>query len=180
VKNLKWPFLILLILFSVNTAYSQGPKFELLKTEVITFNSVLDSQKFVLNILLPVDYAETKKKYPVLYVTDGQWCFNSAVVAYGDQNYDGLVPDLIIVGITWTDNYWTRRLRDLTPTPAHLDWAPNSGNASKFLAVIKNEIIKLIESKYRIEKSDKALYGISAGGTFAIYTLFHVPTLFNR
>ncbi len=97
---------------------------------------------------------------------------------YGGQHYDGLVPDLIIVGIKWTDNYGTRRERDFTPT--RVDGEPNSGNAPKFLSVIKNEVINLIDSAYRTEKNDRALYGTSLGGLFAIYTLFHAPSLFNR
>ena len=172
-------FVGLLLFFScINTAYSQKPKVELAGTEVIKFTSAIDSQQYVLYINLPDNYAKTNKKYPVLYVTDGQWFFASMYVGYGGQHYDGFIPDLITVGITWPDNYDASRKRDFTPN--HIDGIPNSGNAANFLAVIKNEIITLIDSTYRVDENDKALYGTSLGGLFAIYTLFHQPSLFNR
>jgi len=174
----KWFPGLLLFFFYISTAYSQKPKVELAGTEVLKFTSVIDSQQYVLYINLPDNYSKTNKKYPVLYVTDGQWFFPSMYVGYGGQHYDGFVPGLITVGITWPDNYDASRKRDFTPN--HVDGIPNSGNAPKFLAVIKNEIIKLIDSTYRVEENDRALYGTSLGGLFAIYTLFHEPSLFNR
>lgn len=176
--TLRWLITVLLYFFCINAAYSQRPKVELAGTEVIKFTSSIDSQQYILYINLPDNYAKTNKKYPVLYVTDGQWFFASMYVGYGGQHYDGLVPDLITVGITWPDNYDASRRRDFTPNP--MPGMPGSGNAPKFLAVIKTEVMKLIDSTYRIQENDKALYGTSLGGLFAIYTLFHEPTLFNR
>jgi hypothetical protein len=46
--------------------------------------------------------------------------------------------------------------------------------------VIKNEIIPYIDSIYPADKTNRALCGGSFGGLFALYTLFHEPTLFNR
>jgi predicted alpha/beta superfamily hydrolase len=177
-QNVKWLIVILLVSSFAYTATSQKPKVELAGTEVLKFTSSIDSQEYVLYINLPENYAKTNKKYPVLYVTDGQWFFASMYVGYGGQHYDGFLPDLITVGITWPDNYDASRKRDFTPDP--VEGIPNSGNAPKFLAVIKNEIIKLVTANYRVEENDKALYGTSLGGVFAIYTLFHEPSLFNR
>ncbi len=176
--SLKWLIGLFLFFFCTDTAKSQKPKVELPGTEVLKFTSAIDNQQYVLYVNLPDNYSRTNKKYPVLYVMDGQWFFASMYVGYGSLHYDGFVPDLITVGITWPDNYDASRQRDFTPNP--MEGIPNSGNASKFLSVIKNEIIKLIESTYRVEENDKALYGASLGGLFAIYTLFHEPSLFNR
>jgi hypothetical protein len=177
-KTLKWFIPLILFFCCIGAANSQKTQVELPGTEVLKFTSAIDSLPYVLYINLPTDYAKTTKKYPVLYVTDGQWFFASMYVGYGGQHYDGFVPDLITVGITWPDNYDASRFRDFTPN--RIEGMPNSGNASRFLSVIKNEVIKLIDSTYRVDQSDKALYGTSLGGLFAVYTLFHEPTLFNR
>ena len=62
-------------------------------------------------------------------------------IAYYGQKYDGFLPDLIIVGITWTGEYDANRARDFTPT--HIESFPISGNASKFLSVVKNELLRI-------------------------------------
>src|SRR6478609_5024349 len=154
------------LLFSINTSYSQITKVETPGPSGIKFKSAIDSQEYVLYVQLPDNYAKSDKKYPVLYVTDGQWFFQSVLQAYYGHHYDGFVPDLIVVGITWTDNYEANRGRDFTPT--HLESFSTSGNAAKFLAVIKNEITRYIDSTYRTDKKDKALYGTSLGGLFAV------------
>jgi len=178
-NNLKWAIGYLCIFLCSNQAYSQSQQVVLTGTQVLKFQSKIDSEQYVLDIRLPDNYTKTNKKYPVLYVTDAQWAFSSMYVGYRGQHGDGLVPDLIIVGITWTDSYDTRRERDFTPT-TRIDEDPNTGNAPKFLSVIKNEIIHLIDSNYRTEKNDRALFGASLGGLFTVYTLFHEPALFNR
>jgi predicted alpha/beta superfamily hydrolase len=177
-NTIKHVTVVLSFLFSVTTAYSQITIVETPGPSGIKFKSAIDSQEYVLYIQLPEGYANSNKKYPVVYVTDGQWCFNSVLQAYNGYRYDGMVPDLIIVGITWTGDYESSRGRDFTPT--HIESFPTSGNAPKFLAVIKNEITRYIDSTYRTEKNEKALYGASLGGLFAVYTLFHEPALFNR
>jgi len=177
-NTIKRDALFLLFLFSIHLAFSQITKVETPGPSGIKFKSAIDSQEYVAYIQLPDGYAKSNKKYPVVYVTDGQWFFNSVLQAYYGHHYDGFVPDLIIVGITWTGEYDANRGRDFTPT--RLESFPTSGNASKFLSVIKNEIIPYIDSTYRTDKNEKALYGTSLGGLFAIYTLFHEPTLFNR
>ena len=178
-NNLKLAIGYVCFFLCSNQAYSQSQQVVLPGTRVIEFQSKIDSQQYVIDIKLPDNYTKTNKNYPVLYVTDAQWSFSSMYVGYRGQHGDGFVPDLIIVGITWTDSYQTRRERDFTPTNRN-DEYPNTGNAPKFLSVIKNEIIHLIDSSYRTEKGDRALYGASLGGLFAIYTLFHEPALFNR
>lgn len=177
-QNLKCWFGLLSFFLCVNLANSQKPKVELEGTEIFEFTSSIDSQQYVLCIRLPYDSVKPTKKYPVVYLTDGQYAFTPFYAGYGSLRYDGFIPDVIIVGIAFSDNYVASRERDLTPTAVKN--IPNSGNAPKFLSVIKNEIIKYIDSTYPTDTNDRALYGGSLGGLFAIYALFHEPTLFNR
>jgi hypothetical protein len=85
---------------------------------------------------------------------------------------------MIFVGIAWPGNYFENRNRDFTPTHTSIDSV--SGGAQKFLEVIKDEIIKKIDSAYRTDKTKNGLLGTSSGGLFVLYTLFTEPSLFNR
>jgi predicted alpha/beta superfamily hydrolase len=112
---------------------------------------------------------------------DSQWDFPLLTALYGEQYYDGFLPELIIVGITWGGEHPkpdSLGARDYTPTNQPL--LPQSGGADKFLSVIKDEVFPLIESTYRVDTNDKTLIGCSLGGLFTMYTLFTHPNMFNR
>jgi predicted alpha/beta superfamily hydrolase len=176
-RSIKFAVLLLLLVHS-HSAKSQVAKVELAGTQVLNLTSSIDSLHYVLYINLPENYASTNKKYPVLFVTDAQWLFPAIYAGYGSMHYDGFLPDLITVGITWPDDYNGSRNRDFSPNP--VEGIPNSGNANRFLTIIKKDIIKLITSTYRVDEHDMALFGTSLGGVFALFTLFHEPSLFKR
>ena len=144
-------------------------------------SSIVNGQEYVLQISLPAGYDTTDKKYPVVYLMDSQWDFPLLTALYGQQYYDGFVPEMIIVGITWGGNHPnpdSLRARDYTPTNEKR--LPQSGGADKFLSVIKNEVFPLVKKNYRVDENDKTLVGCSLGGLFTMYTLFTHPEMFNR
>jgi predicted alpha/beta superfamily hydrolase len=162
---------------------SEGPRptVPILGTELRTITSFIVGQEYELYINLPRGYQDTSKKFPVLYLLDGQWDFPLVNAVFGEQYYDGFVPALVTVGITWggkKPNYDSLRGRDLTPT--NIKQMPQSGNAPKFLSFIKNELIPFIESNYRVMSDDRTLVGSSLGGLFTLYTLFRETDLFSR
>jgi predicted alpha/beta superfamily hydrolase len=183
VTTMKQFFLLLmsaLIAVIVAAQNSKESKVELPNTQVLKFKSAINNHDYVLYISLPDSYSDTRKKYPVLYVLDAQWSFTFPSVRgiQAGLYYDGFIPEMIIVGITWPNDYDENRGRDFTPT--QVKGFPNSGSAPAFLGVIKNEIITLIDSGYRSDKNNNTLTGGSLGGLFELYTLFHEPALFNR
>lgn len=144
-------------------------------------SAIIVGQEYNLYINLPGNYGDTTKTFPVIYVLDAQWDFTLLNAIYGQQYYDGFMPSAVIVGITWggkNPNPDSLRARDFTPT--NVKYGPQSGNAPKFLAFIKNELIPFIESKYKVKKDDRTLMGSSLGGLFTLYALFHETHLFNR
>lgn len=154
---------------------------EVLGTQLLTLHSSIVGQDYDLYISLPRNYHDTTGRFPVLYLLDGQYDFPLVNGIYGDLYYDGFLPDLITVGITWGGehpNYDSLRTRDLTPTS--IKEVPYTGNAPKFLGFIKGELIPYIDSKYRTDKKDRALMGSSLGGLFTLYTMFHETDLFTR
>lgn len=157
------------------------PEVPIFGSQLLKITSSVVGRDYVLYVNLPRGYQDTGRTFPVIYLTDAQWDFPLAVALFGEQYYDGFVPAAIIVGITWggTDpNYDSLRAIDLTPTG--IQQVPHSGNAPKFLAFIKEELIPFIESKYRAAKNDRTLMGSSLGGLFTLYALFNETQLFHR
>jgi predicted alpha/beta superfamily hydrolase len=157
------------------------PRVTIPNTEVRTLKSSVTKRGYELYVFLPSGYAQSKgKKYPVLYVLDGQWDFQLLVSVYGGLLFDGFVPEMIIVGITYSGdspNYGALRSMDYTPTP--IASVPGSGDAPKFLAFFKQELIPFIEANYRADRSQRVLLGASSGGLFTLYALFTEPGLFR-
>ncbi len=113
--------------------------------------------------------ADTSKRYPVLYLLDGDAHFYATVgiiQQLSQANGNGVLPEMIVVGI---EN--TNRLRDLTPSSDHTK--PNP-----FVEFLSKELIPYIDSHYPTAPY-KLLSGHSLGGLTAIDILTNHTTLFN-
>ena len=177
---MKNTIVLVLITFYV-TAFAQYPRVDIPGSEIrkIT-SSIVTGQEYELQILLPGGYKTSNKKYPVIYLMDSQWDFPLVKSLYGQHYYDGFIPELIIVGVTWggaNPNPDSLRARDYTPTKeARL---PQSGGADKFLAFMKDELFPFIEKNYKADNNNRTLMGCSLGGLFALYTLFTHTDMFT-
>lgn len=181
---------LLFIFLYVQTVHAQENKsanvvlsplrVEIPGSQLQKITSAIVGQEYDLYIHLPRNYGSKDQKHPVLYLLDAQWDFPLVTAIFGQQFYDGFLPGLVIVGITWggkNPKHDSLRARDLTPNNA----APlrQSGGAPKFLAFIKQELIPFIESKYLVSQ-DRTLMGSSFGGLFTLYALFTETELFQR
>jgi predicted alpha/beta superfamily hydrolase len=189
-------FLMALALTKVQAQY---PAVTIPGSEVRKITSkIVAGQEYELHIMLPGGYKAADKKYPVVYLMDSQWDFSLVTGLYGQYYYDGFIPELIIVGVTWSGehaNYDSLRIRDYTPTKIatysinpKIDGMrflsssvamPQSGGADQFLAFMKQELFPFIESNYKADGKNRTLMGCSAGGVFTLYTLFTQPDLFT-
>lgn len=172
--------IILLTLAFVVTANAQYPKVDIPGSQVrkIT-SSIVAGQEYELHILLPGGYNNNTRKYPVVYVMDSQWDFPLVKSIYGQQYYDGFIPELIIVGVTWggiNPNPDSLRVRDYTPTN---DGRPQSGGADKFLSFMRNELFPFIETNYKADNTNRSIVGCSLGGLITMYALFSQPDMFS-
>ncbi len=142
-------------------------------------SSIVSGQEYELQIHLPAGYDNGTKTYPVVYLMDSQWDFPLVASIYGEQYYDGFIPELIVVGVTWggkNPNPDVLRARDYTPTN---DGRPiETGGADKFLDVLKTEVFPFIESHYRVN-GHRTLLGCSLGGLFTLYSLFTHNDMFT-
>ena len=157
------------------------PRVTIPDSEVRQLDSSVTGRSYDVYIHLPSGYAgSAEKKYPALYVLDGQWDFKLIVAIYGSLLFDEFMPETIIVGITYRgDNpdYSALRVKDYTPV-ADPEF-PGSGEGPKFLTFLKEELLPFIESNYRADSSQRVLMGSSFGGTFTLYTMFSEPALFR-
>lgn len=154
---------------------------EIPNTRTLGIHSAIVGQEYTLHIDLPANYGQSTEAYPVLYLLDGQWDFPLVSAIYGEQYFDGFIPGIITVGITWGGDYPDYdklRARDFTPSSP--DGSARWGNGAKFLAFIKGELIPFIDSKYRTIKGERTLMGSSLGGLFTLYAMYNETELFNR
>ena len=125
----------------------------------------------------------TQKRYPVVYLLDGDAHFSSVVgmiQQLSSVNGNTICPQMIVVGIPNTD-----RTRDLTPThvdadPPFMDSASSktSGGGEKFISFIEKELMPYIDAQYPTEPY-KMLIGHSFGGLTVMQTFVHHTSLFN-
>lgn len=113
--------------------------------------------------------AVPEKRYPVLYVLDGDAHFFSTVgiiQQLSQANGNGVLPEMIVVAIGNSN-----RLRDLVP-PDDLN------QTNPFVNFLSSELIPYIDKNYPTAPY-KVLVGHSLGGLTAIDMLTKSPELFN-
>jgi predicted alpha/beta superfamily hydrolase len=157
------------------------PKVTILGSEVRNIKSANTGRDYDLYIHLPSDYGKEKsKKYPVVYILDGQWDFKLMDSVLGGLAYDKFVPPMVLVGITYSGSdpdYDSLRAMDYTPVAGR---PKGSGDAEKFYAFVKDKVIPFAEQNYPADPKRRVLMGSSFGGLFTLYAMFKDPALFSR
>jgi predicted alpha/beta superfamily hydrolase len=168
--------IILLLLVYASLLHAQYPEVTISGSQVRTLTSnIVSGQEYKLDILLPAGYENSSKKYPVIYIMDSQWDFPLVSSIYGQQYYDGFIPEAILVGVTWggdNPNHGMLRARDYVP-------ANTDSGADLFLDFMKTELFPFIETHYKVDNTHRTLMGCSLGGLFTLYTLFTHTDMFT-
>lgn len=175
-KNFK---LAAMFLFIITTACSNFPKVD---KGINIFNFNKSDVSLEIEILLPEAYESSgTKAYPVLYLLDGYWYKDSIKGAYGNLRFDNMVPEIIIVSVSYPKhikNVVAQRMQDLTP--AYDSGFKFGGNASVMLDVITQQVIPFVERNYRIDKERVILTGHSLAGLFTLYSMYQTPKAFTH
>ena len=157
------------------------PRVTIADSEVRTMKSASTGRDYELYVHLPARYhLSGTETYPVLYILDGQGDFKLMDSVLGGLVYDGFVPELIMVGITYsgeTPDYNALRAMDYTPTPVRQ--LVGSGDGPRFLGFLKGELLPFIEASYRVDASRRALQGSSYAGLFTLHVMLTDPGLFR-
>lgn len=180
-------FLFVISILSHSCTSQQEEKTKLKYNEIVTKHTEIKQMfseevgdTFYIYIKLPKKYSSTNKRYPVLYLLDGDIDFNmaSSIVRY--LQYGKEVPEIIIVAPGYatmlSDNETNHRERDYTIS-ANKQFK-ESGGANSYLRFLKNELLPFIDSKYRTNEF-RVLNGYSLGGLFVINTFLESPEVFD-
>ncbi len=158
-----------------------NPPVTIANSEQFSLFSVNTQQEYKIYIHLPTSYSTHDTTYPVMYGLDADIGFGSAAEMSTLLPVRNEMPELILVGIAYgayPGQEGNNRTRDFTPT--NVPEYPYSGGAEKFLRFIRDELIPVIDTKYRTNPTDRTLSGASLGGLFSLYVLFEHPGIFNR
>lgn len=133
-------------------------------------------------IYLPQSYFKSKKKYPVLYMHDGQNLFHAkppranewAVDTLADSLIKAGLKEIIIVGI---DHGGADRLKEYNP----YDSEYGKGEGKAYAQFLVETLKPFIDSKYRTLKDVKntSIAGSSMGGLISMYAITEYPKVFG-
>lgn len=157
------------------------PAFEVERSEVHTIASRGLGRAYQVYVKLPPSYGdEPNRRYPVLYLTDGPYTFQVASgVTRVPYNHKRL-EEAILVGISYGsgEDPADNRRRDMTPWPDRK--APeSSGGAAAYLAFLKDEVMPLVEDRYRVDAKRRVLVGQSYGALFGAWVALNQPQVFS-
>ena len=136
---------------------------------------------------LPLGYeADAARRYPVLYMQDGQNLFDAATSFAGEWRMDetsdalaraGLIRQPIIVGVYNAGAY---RIDEYTPTRDAARRA--GGKALLYGRMLVEDLKPFIDATYRTlpEASDTGLGGSSLGGLVSLYLGLIHPSVFGK
>lgn len=133
-------------------------------------------------IYLPASYAGSKKKYPVLYMHDGQNIFDAAVAGFGewgvDEALDTLgndVGEMIVVGI---DHAGVKRVNEYSPYDME---KYGKGEGDLYVDFLAKTLKPFIDKHYRTKKDHEHTFtaGSSMGGLISFYAILKYPKVFG-
>ncbi len=129
-------------------------------------------------IYLPKDYASGQRRYPVVYMQDGQNVFDDATSFSGewgvDEYLDSTGTPCIVVAI---DHGGQQRLKEYNPYS--LDSL--TGEGKKYAAFLAKTLVPYIDKKFRTQTNakDRILAGSSMGGLISFFTALMYPDIFG-
>ncbi len=124
-------------------------------------------------VALPASYTwAAERRYPVLYLLDGQTHGAHAVASSGFLAAWGELPELIVVSV-----HSTVRVRDFTQTDWPQGWI-GGGGAANFTRFLMTELVPRVEREYRAAPF-RILAGHSASGQYVLHQLATEPAGFR-
>ena len=145
------------------------------------YSPQLDNERDLL-VSLPGGYSARDRRYPVIYMHDGQNLFDPATsfsgswnvdVAMAEVSLDGL--DAIVVGIP---NMGRDRLAEYSPFE-HPELG--GGRGDSYLEFLINTVKPLIDEQYLTapDRKHTGIVGSSMGGLISLYAFFREPEVFG-
>jgi hypothetical protein len=164
------PALLVLASSSPNAQY---PRLILTKSDVVpakwgqTFRATIKSnylgQTRKVDIFVPASFKTTVRRYPVIFLPDGEYDFERAAVAEYELSLSGHIPQCIVAAIETPE-----RTQDLTPPGMGRFLAGGEEKGEKFLLFIAKELRPALDRQLRASNPN-IFVGHSHGGILAHY-----------
>lgn len=163
-------------------AYQQAylPKIELL-SEDFDIPDLIKTRRIA--ALLPHNYGQTDKRYPVLYLQDGQnlfddyapfgsWGVDKKLALMAEQGFG----DIIIVAI---DHAEKDRISEFTPS---YHTRLGSGDGKKYVRFLADRLKPYVDRHFRTlpEREHTGIGGSSMGGLISIYAGLMYPEVYGK
>lgn len=159
-----------------------------LRYTVWDFQSVVLPDDRTVMVYLPAAYlSEPHRRFPVLYLNDGQNLFDNktsyvpgrtwrAHITADALTQNGEMEPIILVGVA---NTGLRRMAEYTPTR---DYKMGGGEGDKYGRMLVEELKPFVDSTYRTETLPEhtGLGGSSLGGLISLYLGLALPQSFGR
>ncbi len=145
------------------------------------FSPQLDNERDLL-VSLPGGYATGERRFPVIYMHDGQNLFDPATsfsgswnvdIAMAEVSLDGL--DAIVVGVP---NMGRERLNEYSPFEHP---RLGGGKGDQYLEFLIETVKPLIDERYLTipDREHTGIVGSSMGGLISLYAFFRHPEVFG-
>jgi predicted alpha/beta superfamily hydrolase len=146
------------------------------------YSPQLDNYR-ALYVYLPPSYALGRRRYPVIYMQDGQNLFDAQLSYAGEWQVDETMEALsregieaIIAGIP---NAGVQRIDEYSPfTDQRLR---KGGRGDRYVAFVANTVKPLIDRDFRTlpGREHTGVFGSSMGGLISLYAYFSRPDVFG-
>ena len=135
-------------------------------------------------VYLPPDYGKTNKRYPVIYIQDGQNVFDKATSFAGEWGVDETLNRLATAGdygaiVIAIDNGGRTRNQEYHPIDPD---SGRPGQADAYLSFIVTTLKPLVDRAFatKPDRLNTAIAGASSGATIALYAALKYPDVFGK
>lgn len=162
---------------------------------IVSFRFDMDELKRdrKITVYLPDDYYQQKKRYPVLYIQDGQNAFFDRLsfcgVSWGFLDYVKMMElDIIMVAIPCNftgfkrmDEYGPWRIdQELSYQETQIKGKIIGGEGIKYVEWMVHQLKPYIDYRFRTLSDDTAIVGSSMGGVISAYAALAYPEVFKK
>lgn len=131
-----------------------------------------------IHVRLPVDYAkEPDRRYPVVYLLDGDSLFPILGANHLFLHYDDGLPDVISVGIAY-GGFGPVNKRSIDFNAPDVSLTDAQAGAPRFQQFLADELLPQIDRRYRGDPARRIVFGQSRGGGFVLWSAYTRPDLF--
>lgn len=161
------------------------------------------SGTYKVKVFLPIRRADVDERFPVIYITDGDFFFGAISDICGQLQMENEMARAIVVSIGYADARAAQLLRwrdffshtdralfqslleELVSAPllrdsCQLHEATQTTDAGDFLEFIATEVMPFIDARYPTIQGDNSYAGYSAGASFGLYALSSQPQTFRQ